>query len=248
MLLFVLEKMVEALTRRGYAMVIITNGDFLPSSWSTLELMMMNIKFLVVVTLVEEMMESVGKLAMITAAMVYCWNHIEGDSYWAPLMACFVVSYWIASMFVQVLNVPINTLFITLLHDDSAHGGHDRYLPKKIRKYIRAASGHSGKTDFKLQDKIKLRHPWCRLKLGVNGQHSFHNLSEQSFEVMGMPSQLGGKLMVLRHADGRMLRYNPAHNHDRPPEYMFVKDDQGSGCGSQCYGSCSTRRSNASCH
>eukprot|EP00756_Hemistasia_phaeocysticola_P004318 Hpha_TRINITY_DN12748_c0_g2::TRINITY_DN12748_c0_g2_i1::g.114497::m.114497/K15377/SLC44A2_4_5; solute carrier family 44 (choline transporter-like protein), member 2/4/5 len=242
-MLWCIEKLVQAVTRRAYIMTAITGDSFFPSAWSALSLMLSNAVLVAATEFIETSTELIGKILMTSFGVVFCYASIEwwgfapaGTQLYGPLLACALASYTIAGIYMNVLDTITSTILMTFMFDEADQSDDDLYMPGELKSTVGRIEKHGRvKTPFKVGEVLRLRHPSSGIKLGRKGQDlklgkeesrvAFFTVyrTEPELEVTYMKEDELGKGLTHGYVAPRLpLPYLPAYNDGHAPHYTFM--------------------------
>eukprot|EP01062_Namystynia_karyoxenos_P073552 TRINITY_DN70350_c0_g1_i1.p1 TRINITY_DN70350_c0_g1~~TRINITY_DN70350_c0_g1_i1.p1 ORF type:complete len:879 (+),score=253.37 TRINITY_DN70350_c0_g1_i1:85-2637(+) len=232
-MLWCLEKVVEAVSRRAYVITAIDGGSFLGSAWHALKLMVANAVMVGATTFIEVAMEIIGKLLITSFGCVFCYFAIEhwhlapqGTAVWTPMAVCGLVAYFIAGIFMHVFETITSTLLIVFLHDQEDPEDGDAYMPSELRDILDKIEEHGKDQKFKIGSKVRVRRPGDGLRLGDDGRMT---LTEETLSGLIFTVKKVEPEFLVEH-EGTDYSYLPKYNLDRSAELSFVDEKTQQGC------------------
>eukprot|EP00756_Hemistasia_phaeocysticola_P020016 Hpha_TRINITY_DN15693_c1_g6::TRINITY_DN15693_c1_g6_i1::g.99343::m.99343/K15377/SLC44A2_4_5; solute carrier family 44 (choline transporter-like protein), member 2/4/5 len=242
-LLWCIEKIVQAVTRRSYIMTAITGDGFFPSAWAALSLMISNAVLVVATEFIEASTAVIGKVLIMSFAVGFCYMAIEwwhmvpdGTQIWGPLLACAIASYTIASIFMNVFGTITSTILVTFMYDNDDQSDGDVYMPAALRNTVGKIEAHGKeKPPFKKGDVLRLRHPRDGIRLGRQGQDlrisgEHEDAQNATFTVCELEPMFEVQVTNVAKAGHESLPYVASYNNGHAPSYAFMPESQEREC------------------
>ena len=120
----------DKISKEGFIFTTIYGTGFCYSSLQALKLLWNNIGRAFIVEGISKYMEIFGRLAIASITTGLCLLYLNFDDYYIdhvssvliPSIIIFILSYLIGSLFMMVLEVGVDTIFLCYLVDETVHG------------------------------------------------------------------------------------------------------------------------------
>jgi len=147
--------LVNTIAKQGFVFTMIYGTNFCYSGVAAIKLLWHNIARTAAVESISSYMEIFGRLCIMALTTGICAIIMDEYSYYEkklsslllPCLAIAVISYVIASFFMMVFEVAVDTVFLCFLVDEQAHGGRAKFIHDESKLLSMAGS-----------DDIKARH------------------------------------------------------------------------------------------
>ena len=144
--LWYLQKCIEWLNRNAYIMTAIDGTSFCTSAWNGLALLVKNIMSVATVNIVGDIMLFLGKLVVCLGSGVIAFGMLDSDTFSygdekvsSPLFIVIVVclfAYLIASVFMSIVELGIDTILLCYCKDTDDNGGTPLNAPPALVKAL----------------------------------------------------------------------------------------------------------------
>jgi len=147
--LWYLQKIIEWINRRAYIMTSIEGTSFCTSAWNALALMVKNVLAVAAVGIIGDIMLVLGKVSIALGSGTIAFlildneNFVYGDEkVSSPLFIVIVVglfAFCIASVFMSIVELGIDTVLLCYCKDSEDHGGVPANAPPALIKALNLA-------------------------------------------------------------------------------------------------------------
>lgn len=147
------QKIMQFISKNAYIMVAIHGDSFCRGAKSAFNLLMRNILRMAVVNSIGDFLTIMGRLfiSIVTSAVLTIIIRPDFISssfstlmvlnyWWLPVVLCFIVSFLIASAFMSVYGMAIDTMFLCFCEDEerySTTAGYRPYASKGLRDFMK---------------------------------------------------------------------------------------------------------------
>jgi hypothetical protein len=142
-LLWCLEKIMKFINKNAYIMTAVYGYSFCKSARKAFFVLLRNILRVSAVSIVSTLLLFIGKLFVPTAttflcylALAYSFPSAELTGIIAPLVFTFFLSYWIASMFLEIYGMGIETILICFIADEEMFPVEQRFAEGELMSTI----------------------------------------------------------------------------------------------------------------
>lgn len=142
-LLWCLEKILKFINKNAYIITAIYGYSFCKAARKAFWLLLRNILRVSAVGIVSALLLFIGKLFIPTAttflcylALAYTYSSTEITGIIAPLVFVFFLSYWIASMFLEIYGMGIETILMCFIADEEMFALEDRFAEGELMSTI----------------------------------------------------------------------------------------------------------------
>jgi choline transporter-like protein 2/4/5 len=148
--LWYLQKVIEWLNRRAYIMTAIEGTSFCTSAWNALSLMVKNVVSVAAVGIIGDIMLVLGKLSIALGSGTIAFLIMENETFVygdekvsSPLFIVIIVgifAFCIASVFMSIVELGIDTILLCYCKDSSDHDGTPVNAPPALTNALGIAS------------------------------------------------------------------------------------------------------------
>jgi choline transporter-like protein 2/4/5 len=153
--LWYLQKIIEWINRNTYIMIAIEGKSFCWSAWEALSLIFNNILTVGAVNIIGDMLLFLGKFSVAAVAGLLAFLMLDSDTYTtgdskvsSPLLVvifCVVFGFIIASLFMSVVEMAIDTTLLAFCKDCKIHGGKPKFAPPLLESVLGKAKDKNAK-------------------------------------------------------------------------------------------------------
>lgn len=155
-MMWCLEKIMKFINKHAYIITSIYGYSFCPSARKAFFLLLRNILRVAAVNMVSGFLLFIGKMFIPIVTVFLCYlgiaygtNNSEINGIMGPLVFTFLLSYWVASMFVEIFGMGIETILFSYIADEEMFKPEDRFaeaeLMTTIQKTAQAAAAAKAK-------------------------------------------------------------------------------------------------------
>eukprot|EP00753_Platysulcus_tardus_P022702 PLAT9918.1.p2 GENE.PLAT9918.1~~PLAT9918.1.p2 ORF type:complete len:637 (+),score=345.23 PLAT9918.1:74-1912(+) len=138
------ERFMQFLNANAYIAISIWGDSFLGAAKRVFGLIARNVLRIGTLHIVGDIFLFLGKLAITAATTVIAWLLLTNDQLFpgtlsspaVPAIVIAILAYAVASVFVAVYGVTINTLLICFITDEEMHGGEPRFVDPSLVRYV----------------------------------------------------------------------------------------------------------------
>lgn len=140
------EKFIKFMNKNAYIMTAMTGENFLEGAMHALSLLVANALSVGAVTIIGEWVMFFGKGIIVTISVLSGWgilNAMNSDSNLLIILVVIgILTYIIASIFINILAACIDAILLSYCYDLQAHDGSTKpyYFPDDLAKHVKTAS------------------------------------------------------------------------------------------------------------
>ena len=141
--LWVCQKIIEFINRNAYIMIVIDGNSFCWSAFQALKLLMSNVLAVAAINIVGDLLLFLAKLSISVGTAFFAFVMLDSDKYTvgdstvsSPVLICAVLgifAYAVASVFMGLVEMGIDTTLLSYCRDMEKHGGTPRYAPQVLQ-------------------------------------------------------------------------------------------------------------------
>ena len=155
--LWYLQKIIEWINRNTYIMIAIEGKSFCWSAWEAISLIFNNILTVGAVNVIGDILLFLGKFSVAACAGLLAFLMLDSDTYTtgeskvsSPLLVvifCVLFGFVIASLFMSVVEMAIDTTLLSFCKDCKIHGGKPKFAPPLLESVLGKAKDKNAKPD-----------------------------------------------------------------------------------------------------
>lgn len=146
--LCILEKVVKYISRNAYIVVAMKGKSFCSATVNAFKLLFANIKQIAITAAISSFMLLLGKIAIAIGCTVILYIMIEANSAYKqggleelsspmmPVFICFVISWFIATSFMNVYGMTVDTLLLCYCEDRAVNKEGTYFMSDRLLKAI----------------------------------------------------------------------------------------------------------------
>jgi len=140
--LCLLESCMKFISKNAYIQTAIYGSDFCTGAKNGFQLVFSNIRRIGAITVVSGLCLTIGKIfvAFLATGASYIFLHVQyGDELYSvvgPTMVVAIIAWMTATMFMDVLGMTIDTIFICFISDESSNNGVAAFSGDDMKEFV----------------------------------------------------------------------------------------------------------------
>ena len=138
-----LEKIMKFINKHAYIITAIYGHSFCKSARKAFWLLLRNILRVAAVNMLSTFLLMMGRILIPVATTFVCYlaiaygtNNAQVSGIVAPLVLCFLLSYWIACMFLEIFGMGIETILFCFIADEEMFKLEERFASGELMTTI----------------------------------------------------------------------------------------------------------------
>ncbi|XP_052202086.1 choline transporter protein 1-like [Diospyros lotus] len=141
-----IEWTIKSVNRNAYIMIAITGKSFFNASAIATELIRNNILRIGKVNVIGDVILFFGKLCVSLSSAIFAFLMLDTHRYRSahnkissplfPVLACWAISYVVATLFFAVVEMSIDTIILSFCQDSEDHQGNAQYAPPLLMETL----------------------------------------------------------------------------------------------------------------
>lgn len=142
-LMWCLEKIMKFINKHAYILTAIYGYSFCKAARKAFWLLLRNILRVAAVNMLSTFLLMMGRILIPVLTTFVCYlaiaygtNNSEITGIIAPLVLCFLLSYWIACMFLEIFGMGIETILFCFIADEEMFSLEERFASGELMSTI----------------------------------------------------------------------------------------------------------------